>query len=736
MSGDKVSNLPGRGSIDDSHFQRCLKMWRAFAHRRGLVVGSPIRLIGAEKTIYGDSDNMTEGAASYLLESNGGLAVTVGSLFLNDKEKELLAGIAEELDDRAEIDIGTVRAPSDSHVEELEDERDRWDLVIDRRRIGTVVRVGEGSSKHYLLYLWIAGDWRLVRGQPCFDLPMFGLPEVRGADSGMPIMVHEGPRAWDMANNRLDGYIHVGWHGSEWGMEWTDWTPLRGRRVLIWPDCDEAGIANARRLARRLSTMGGIVEYVNWSVQDIEKFAGWDWADDGGFSDIGEGEIKARTMLVESPVGPDGHVLGEWARRSFLDYERREVYQVSRKYRPMPLDALAADKEKWFRREVFRSEINPFEGIDYRPGLPMGRLADGRINMCAPGPRDSIMARPLGRGIYKELSRVWLRHMIPDRRERKHVIRRGAWAVAHPERIPQHMVVLMGDSGIGKSVLLDLIVAVSGRGVSLFPDSIFSRFNSMVAYKSVVAIHEIHSDDLNRKQNAGRLKELIANSTIDIEEKNRPKVSMTNVIHWFAATNEKTPFSLEHGNDRFYFVVCGNPPDVARMRRFFRKWVPIFKQEAFLDELNAGAKWLVNGFKAKVQHEMEGRAHPQDVWARMTLASLRPWEQFMRDKLEQICAPEVDDNGKEIEPPHPPVFDFNDIERLVLKNYPRAGGPLDIRTRANEMGYCALKRRDGSKVQKRTPSGRLVIWCREEDMGKIQSLEGGGKLTVNSLKEG
>jgi hypothetical protein len=691
-----------------------------------LVVGSPIRLIGAEKTIYGDSDNMTEEARSYVLTEQGGLGISVGNLSLTDKEREFLAGIAAELDDRADIDIGTIRAPLDSHPEELEDERGRWDLVIDRRRIGWVIRVGEGTKKHYLLYLWIGGDWRLVKGQPCFDLPMFGLREVR-SHPHLPVMIHEGPKAWEMADNRMDGYVHVAWHGSEWGMEWTDWSPLRGRRVLIWPDCDEAGIANARRLAKRLALMGGVIEYVNWSVADIERFGGWDWADDGGFSEIGEGEIRARTMMVESPVGPDGRVLAEWARRSFLDPERGEVYQVSRKYRPMPLEKLAKGHGKTFQADVIASSINPFEGLDYRPGFPMGRMKDGRLNTCPPTPRDALAPRPFPLEKYKEISRVWLRHMIPNVRERKHVIRRAAWAVARPERVPQHIVVLMGDSGIGKSVLLDLIVAVSGRGVSLFPDSIFTTFNNLIARRSVVAVHEIHSNEGNKKWNAGKLKELIANSTIEIEEKNRPKVTMTNVIHWFAATNDKAPFALEHGNDRFYFVVCGNPPDVGRMRRFFRKWVPIFSQEAFLDELCAGAKYLVDGFKKKTQHAMQGRAEPQSIWETIAARNLQPWEQFLWDRLDDACEkPEGAD--------HPPVFFGEDIVRLVEDRHKK--GPHDIRRRMGEFGYQVLKREPGGKAPVQlTPKGgkRGVVWCRAGDLEALQARGDYGTLKPGKL---
>jgi len=517
-------------------------------------------------------------------------------------------------------------------------------------------------------------------------------------------------------------------------MEWTDWTPLRGRRVLIWPDCDEAGLINARRLAARLSLIGGVIEYVNWSVEDTRRFAGWDWADDGGFSEIGEGEIRARTMLVESPVGPDGKVLTAWAQRSFLDSSRREVYQVSNGYSPVPLESLAVGREKTFRKEVMESPINPFVGVDYRPGIPMGRMADGRINTCPPTARDSLVPRPFDRAKYREISRIWLRHMVPSVRERKHLIKRAAWAVARPERTPQHIVVMQGMSGIGKSVMLDLIVRVSGRGASLFPESIFTTFNNLIARRSVVAIHEIHAPSERQKDIAGKLKELIANSTIEIEEKNRPKISVSNVIHWFAATNERVPFALEHGNDRFYFVTCGNPPDVGRMRRFFRKWVPIFGTEAFVDELNAGAKWLVNGFTRKVQQEMQGRAERQDVWARMEYASMRPWEKFLIMKMG-----ELEEQAKEANAPL--VFFAKDLVNLVLEKFQwRSADDKDILRRLGELGYSRINQQNGSAYQRRPEGGRekkSPIWGKADERAAfLQNCDPGTVKVFRLMDEG
>jgi hypothetical protein len=712
---DGILNMPGRGSLADPRFQSALRVWRRWAHRRGLVVGSPIRLIGAERTAYGDSDGIIEGPKSYLLSAQGGLGVSVGDLPLSRDEAELLAGLIDELDDRAEYDIKDIRVPETRPgPEEQEDERGRWPLG----KCGVVVRVGEGSTKRYLLYLWVGGSWWRMEGAPPFDLPMFGLEDLK---EGSRVMIHEGPKAWEKARERVRGdWVHVSWHGSEWGMEWTDWSPLRGREVLIWPDCDEAGLNNAQLLGARLAKMGNLVKYVSWSKRDMARWPRWDWADDKGPSELGRSAIHLRTRMIESPTGPDGRILKEWAQRSFLDLARREVYQMSTGYEPVALDALAVGKGKGFREAVVNSLIRPFMGLDFRPGHPQGMLADGKINLCPPDPRErEIKGAPMDKALYRTLRDGWFRWMIPDVVQRKHVIRRAALAAAMPDRIPQHMIVLRGDSGIGKSVLLDLIAAVSGRGVSLFPETIFGRFNAAIMGKSCVCVHEIHSDDMTRKQNASRLKELVANQWIEVEEKNKPRRIMANVIHWFAATNESVPFALEKGNDRFYFVECAAPKNARQKRRrssFFRKYAPLFQKEEFQDIMYSSAKWLVDNMSEDRLETLVSRAERQASWGVMTRLSRRPWQQDVAHIMTQFADPENDR----------PTFDLDHLVNIVQKKY-KAIGIEDIKLFLNSLGFFPLAFRD--------ENGKLINVRYRLRHGGQKTLWGGG-LTKERIADG
>jgi hypothetical protein len=742
--------LSSRRNQEPPGFQFALRELRKFAHRRSLIVGSPTRLIGAERTFFGDSDDVSFGPKDYKLVSPD--LLFEGGLFLSKKEASLFKDLADTLLEMSDVDILNCRAPTTARVPPQEDERGRWDLMLtSSHRVGTVTRSGEGSKKRYVLWLW-DGAWYRMEGAPCYDLPVFGLPELRG-EGNRPVMIHEGPKAWEGALRAADSrmttgrlanwmslYTHVAWHGADVGLEWTDWSPLRGRRVMIWPDMDEAGLLNARALARRIALMGGIVDYIQWSVGDIEKWPSWDWADatfDEGCpsNSFTRTELRERIQRVESPLDASGRINEEWAKRSFYDAERGEIYEASNKYRPLPINAYSARFGPQVRSLIANSGVNPFVGTDFRPGLEFGRMTDGKINIAGPNVREPIVAAPLERKVWQRIVRGWLARMIPDPRQRKHLIRRAAWALIRPEKVPRHMLILQGNSGVGKSVFMDTLVKVGGRdrAASLFPDSILNKFNAAIVGKSIVCIHEIHSNDITRRQNASRLKELVANETLITEEKNRPRQIHTNIIHWFAATNERVPFSLEHGNDRFYFIKCADPktPREARQKdKFFARWVPRFEDPEFQDRLYAAAKWLVLGMGQAQILAMTSRAAPQSVWKYLENASLRPWEQKLLVLLSEL----MEQDPKETED-HPPVFFGQDVIRLVSRDY-KAVGVLDIRSKMVEFGYRTLRDKAGSPVRRRIGNGRREpLWCRAKDLNALIERGAHGSLIVRSLGE-
>lgn len=122
--------------------------------------------------------------------------------------------------------------------------------------------------------------------------PLYNLPNIASAPE---IIVVEGEKAADaLIAQNIDATTAMG--GSNAPLEKTDWSPLRGRKVVIWPDNDEAGKAYAERLRTHLEAQGALaVSVLNIPADKPEK---WDAADAEG-EDLG---ALIRNMRSEAPA--------------------------------------------------------------------------------------------------------------------------------------------------------------------------------------------------------------------------------------------------------------------------------------------------------------------------------------------------------------------------------------------------------------------------------------------------
>lgn len=121
--------------------------------------------------------------------------------------------------------------------------------------------------------------------------PLYNLPNIASAPE---IILVEGEKAADaLIAQNLDATTAMG--GGNAPLEKTDWTPLRGRKVVIWPDNDDAGRAYAERLKPHLEAQGALaVSILSIPTTRPPK---WDAADAEG-EDLG---ALIKTMRAESP---------------------------------------------------------------------------------------------------------------------------------------------------------------------------------------------------------------------------------------------------------------------------------------------------------------------------------------------------------------------------------------------------------------------------------------------------
>jgi uncharacterized protein (DUF927 family) len=119
--------------------------------------------------------------------------------------------------------------------------------------------------------------------------PLYGLEQLAERPSA-PVLVVEGEKAADAARARLPAFVAVTWPGGSKATAKVDWSPLAGRRVVIFPDADEPGQDAARHVARLALAAGAASAAVVALPASLPK--GWDLADDWG-ADFGPAEAEA-----------------------------------------------------------------------------------------------------------------------------------------------------------------------------------------------------------------------------------------------------------------------------------------------------------------------------------------------------------------------------------------------------------------------------------------------------------
>src|ERR1700730_11429411 len=106
--------------------------------------------------------------------------------------------------------------------------------------------------------------------------PLYGLPELL-ASQGAPVIVTEGEKKADVVPTLFPGYLGTTSMGGARAAKKSDWAPLAGRNVVIWPDHDASGRSYAEDVAALVTATGAasvsiVAAPENWPER-------WDLAD-------------------------------------------------------------------------------------------------------------------------------------------------------------------------------------------------------------------------------------------------------------------------------------------------------------------------------------------------------------------------------------------------------------------------------------------------------------------------
>lgn len=154
--------------------------------------------------------------------------------------------------------------------------------------LGYVLRIDIGARKFTPAILWMKnpaiGFEGWSHGSMPEPRPLYGLQSLASKPNAQVLIV-EGEKCADASAAILKGLATLSWCGGGKAWRKTDWTPLAGRRVVLWPDNDwpnqktgiSAGLQTMQEIGAHLVGIGCAVKLIE--PPGAERSDHWDIAD-------------------------------------------------------------------------------------------------------------------------------------------------------------------------------------------------------------------------------------------------------------------------------------------------------------------------------------------------------------------------------------------------------------------------------------------------------------------------
>ena len=134
-----------------------------------------------------------------------------------------------------------------------------------------------------------------------------------------------------------------------------------------------------------------------------------------------------------------------------------------------------------------------------------------------------------------------------------YVLKYFAHLFQYPEERPNVSLVFVSLEGYGKDTLIDCLQVLLGNEYlyrTAKIDDIFGSFNTALKNKLIIQINELAGKD--GFENKDKLKDLITQQTVNINEKNKPQYNQTNYSRIIICTNRFNSIEISPTDRRFF----------------------------------------------------------------------------------------------------------------------------------------------------------------------------------------
>ncbi|WP_287497596.1 phage/plasmid primase, P4 family [Pandoraea sp. CB10b_02] len=194
-------------------------------------------------------------------------------------------GVAADLIGRARP-VAPRRAKKEAPVDDLGPATAKWDYLDAAGRLIAVVYRYDPPGQRKEFRPWDARRRKMAPPEP---RPLYNQP---GLTTAAQVVLVEGEKC---AQALIDAGVTAttAMHGANAPVDKTDWSPLAGKAVLVWPDRDKPGWEYAVQAAQAILTAGAKACHILYPPEDAAE--GWDAADA-----VAEG-FDVATFLAHGP---------------------------------------------------------------------------------------------------------------------------------------------------------------------------------------------------------------------------------------------------------------------------------------------------------------------------------------------------------------------------------------------------------------------------------------------------
>lgn len=275
-----------------------------------------------------------------------------------------------------------------------------------------------------------------------------------------------------------------------------------------------------------------------------------------------------------------------------------------------------------------------------------------------------------------------LTYLIPEQRSRDDLIDWLAHAAQTPAVRPHFHFLLVAQTaeGTGRSWLADLMVRLFSprhAGAIDLHRLLNETFNSELSGKVVMGVHEVRAPPDERFSHRDRLKSLLTDTTLTVNEKFEPRWVERFVTRFLMFTNKDDAIPLSETDRRVYAVRCADQP---KDEVYYRTLYAHLTDERFL-----AAVWTALRERSPAGFN-PGRRAPENRMKLQMIAAGRSDEQQTAVELVKACPHPIvasDDLMKALVPrgEHEPYNDHRARQAAViavLKDLGKQTGPNKV----------------------------------------------------------